>query len=224
MPQGRTGAAALGIALGASKLDIDEVNLELLFGLDANQKGRTTTRGDDLVGVVRRLEHKCEGTLEFFKHGLDEFSEAGTLVGLRVVDVLREDGNSFGVSLGLELVSALLKNKTKGGSVGHNTVVDDSEFGLGVRPERVAVYDGGGTVGSPTSVRNRNPGDKRLGGVDAGFGDALAEASDLADLLEEKHLSGLVAIDTYSRRVVATVFLAGETVAEDLTDRLPVRR
>ncbi len=77
-------------------------------------------------------------------------------------------------------------------------------------------------MGSPTSVCNRDLGDEGLGGVDVGFGDTLAEASDLANLLEEKYLSRLVTIDTNAGRVVATVFLAGETVAEDLTDRLPV--
>lgn len=79
-------------------------------------------------------------------------------------------------------------------------------------------------MSSPTSVRNRNLGDEGLGGIDIGLGDALAEASDLANLLEEKHLSRLVAIYTDSSRIVATIFLTGEPVAEDLTDRLPILR
>lgn len=39
-------------------LDIDKVDLEFLFGLDADEKGRSTSGGDDLVREVGRLEDK----------------------------------------------------------------------------------------------------------------------------------------------------------------------
>ena len=77
-------------------------------------------------------------------------------------------------------------------------------------------------MGSPSSVGNGDLRNEGLGSVDAGFGNLLAQTSYFADLLEEEHLSRLVAIDTNACGVVATVLLAGETIAEDLTDRLPV--
>ena len=86
----------------------------------------------------------------------------------------------------------------------------------------MAVQSGRSAVGGPSGVCNASVRVKDLSEVWFALLNQLLQLGDLADLLEEKHLSGLVAIDTYSRRVVATVFLAGETVAEDLTDRLPV--
>ncbi len=169
-----------------------------------------------------RLEDEREGTLEFLEHGLDEFSEAGALIGLRVVDVLREDSDSLGIRLRFELVPALLKDKTKSSRVRHNTVVNDAEVGVRVGFQRVAVDDGGRAVSRPAGVRNRDLGDEGLAGVDVGLGDALAKASDLADLLEEEHLSGLVAINANSCGVVAAILLTGESVDEDLTNSLPV--
>jgi hypothetical protein len=41
---------------GISKLNIHEVNLELLGGLDTNQKRRTTTSGNNFVREVSALE------------------------------------------------------------------------------------------------------------------------------------------------------------------------
>lgn len=86
----------------------------------------------------------------------------------------------------------------------------------------MAVHDGRRSVGSPASVRDRDLGEEGLGGVDVGLSNALAKAGDLSDLLEEEHLSGLVAVNADARGIVAAVFLAGKPIAEDLTDRLPV--
>jgi len=61
---------------------------------------------------------------------------------------------------------------------------------------------------------------ENLGGVYARAGDALTKASDLANFLEIKHFAGSIAVDTDAGRVVTTVFLAGETVAEDIADFL----
>ena len=77
-------------------------------------------------------------------------------------------------------------------------------------------------MSSPSSVSDGDLRNEGLRSVDAGFGNLLAQASYFADLLEEEHLSRLVTIDTNACGVIATVLLAGETVAEDLTDRLPV--
>lgn len=47
-------------------LDIDKVDLEFLFGLDADEKWRSTSGGDDLVREVGRLEDKGKRSfLEF---------------------------------------------------------------------------------------------------------------------------------------------------------------
>lgn len=46
-----------------AKLDINKVDLELLGGLDTNQKRGTTTGGNNLVGEVDRLEDHGKSTL-----------------------------------------------------------------------------------------------------------------------------------------------------------------
>jgi len=53
-------------------------------------------------------------------------------------------------------------------------------------------------------------------------GDALAKACDLADFLEVVHVAGGVAVDTDAGRVVTTVLLTGETVAEDVANFLAI--
>ena len=72
----------------------------------------------------------------------------------------------------------------------------------------------------PTRVCNRDLRVENLGGVYVRASDALTKASDLADFLEIIHLAGSIAVDTDAGRVVTTVFLAGETVAEDIADFL----
>jgi hypothetical protein len=49
--------------LGGREFDIDEIDLELLFSLDANEERRTATSSDDFVGVVGALEDECERAL-----------------------------------------------------------------------------------------------------------------------------------------------------------------
>lgn len=171
---------------------------------------------------MRRLEDEREGTLKLLQDGLDELREVHALVGLRVVNVLCEDGRRLGVGLALELVAALLEDKTESSCVGDDTIVDDGELRLGVGLERVAVDDGGRSVGRPARVGDRDLGEEGLAGVYIGLGNLLAEASDLADLLEEEHLSRLVTVDTDTGGVVSTVLLTGETIAKDLANRFPV--
>jgi hypothetical protein len=79
-------------------------------------------------------------------------------------------------------------------------------------------------VGRPSRVCDRDLRVENLGGVYARAGDALTKAGDLADFLEIKHFAGNIAVDTDAGRVVTTVFLAGETVAEDIADFLATLR
>lgn len=83
----------------------------------------------------------------------------------------------------------------------------------------MTVNDAGRSVGSPTGVCNRDLRVERLGAVDVGLGDLRSEASDLANLLEEPSLAGLITINTNTCRVVTTVLLASETVAENVANR-----
>jgi len=48
---------------GGREFDIDEIDLEFLFSLDANEERRTATSSDDFVGVVGALEDECERAL-----------------------------------------------------------------------------------------------------------------------------------------------------------------
>jgi hypothetical protein len=63
---------------------------------------------------------------------------------------------------------------------------------------------------------------ENLGSVYVRGGDALAKASNLAYFLEEIYFAWSIAVDTDAGRVVTTVLLAGETVAEDITDFLAI--
>lgn len=164
------------------------------------------------------LEDEREGAFKFGEDRLDEFREGRTVAGLRVIDVLGEDSDCLRISLALELVSALLEDKTEGRGVRDDAVVDDGEVCLGVRLERVAVDDGRRAVCRPAGVRDGDLREEGLARVHVGLCDALAEPCDLADLFEEEHLAGAVAIDTYARGVVAPVLLSGEAPAEDLAD------
>ena len=51
-----TSIKTLTVTFRVGELDIDKVNLQLLLGLDTDQEGRTTTSGDNFVGVVGGLE------------------------------------------------------------------------------------------------------------------------------------------------------------------------
>lgn len=193
--------------VGASDLDVDKVDLELLLRLHTNQQWRTTAGGDDLVGVVARLEDESERALELLQDSLDKLSKADALVGVRVVNVLREDGNGLSVGFALELVPALLKDKAERVRVGDNPVVHDSEVCLRVTLERVAVDDRWWAVRRPTRVGNGHLREEGLRRVQVRLGDLLAKTGHLADLLEEKHLAGLVAINADAGGVVSTVLL-----------------
>ena len=84
----------------------------------------------------------------------------------------------------------------------------------------MAVHDGGRAVGRPSRVCDRDLRVENLGGVYVRAVNALTKACNLANFLEIKHFAGNIAVDTDAGRVVTTVFLAGETVAEDITDFL----
>ena len=102
--------------------------------------------------------------------------------------------------------------------------MDDDELGIGVRAKRVAVDGGGRSVGSPSGVSDGDLGQERPGGVHRRVGDLLAQTSDLSNLLEVVNLALSVSIDANARRIVATVFLTSEAVAEDLTNGFAVLR
>ena len=91
--------------LGGREFNIDEIDLELLFGLDTNEERRTATSSDDFVGVVGALEDECKRALgvgvnvvtmdrlldtylELLQDGLDEVGEGWLLVLVGVPDVL----------------------------------------------------------------------------------------------------------------------------------------
>lgn len=93
-----TSVHCLGIGIRTGKLDVHEINLELLVCLDTNQKWRTTASGDDFVGEMDRLEDKGERTLEFPEDSLDQCRERKTLFGLRVPNIFGK--NSDGLSVG----------------------------------------------------------------------------------------------------------------------------
>lgn len=116
----------------ASEFDINEVDFELLFRLDADKERRATTSGDHFVGVVLRLEDEGEGTLELLENCLDKFSEGDALVRLRVIDIFCQDGDGLRVSFALELIAAVLEDEAKGGGIGDNTIVHDEEIAGGV--------------------------------------------------------------------------------------------
>lgn len=58
-----TRVECLVVILNARELDVNEVDLQLLLGLDANQERRTATSGDDFVGEVNRFEDESERAL-----------------------------------------------------------------------------------------------------------------------------------------------------------------
>jgi hypothetical protein len=61
-----------------------------------------------------------------------------------------------------------------------------------------------------------------FGRVDLCGRNPLAETSDFTDFLEEKDLPRIISIDADASRVVTTIFLAGETIAEDFTNLLAI--
>lgn len=113
-------------------LDIDKVDLHLLLGADADDKGRTLAGGDDLMGVVDGLDQETKGALQLLDDGLDERGEAE--VRVLSVDVLGELRDGLSVGLGLELVALALEQSLQLLVVCDDSVVDDRELPVGVRP------------------------------------------------------------------------------------------
>lgn len=165
-----------------------------------------------------RFEDECEGPFELLEHSLDERGESDALVGLRVVNVFGEDRDRLCVGLGLEHVAPLLEYDPELGRVGDDTIVHDSEFGGGIRSDRMAIPFRWGSMRGPSRMRNADLGYIGLRDIDGGRGDLFAQPNDFADFLEEEDLAGLVAIYGKTSRVVSSVFLACETIAKDLKD------
>lgn len=112
-------------------LNIDEVDLHAALGLDTDDKRRTFSGGDDLMGVVDGLDEETVSTLELLDDSLGQVGEADGRV--LVVDVLGELGNALSVGLGLELETLGLEESLKLLVVGDDTVVDNGELPGGVR-------------------------------------------------------------------------------------------
>lgn len=214
--------AETSLVNGATELDVDEVNLELLLGLDTDQKRRTTSSNDNLAREVDRLEDEREGPLELLDDALDERGEVGLATLGRVVEVLAENGNRLGVSVALKLEASLLENHAEFPEVGDDTVVDDGEFVGRVRSVRVAVQRAWLTVGGPSGVGHTHLGDGDLVKVDGRLIDVLAESGDLADLLENEGVLLGVTVNGNTGRVVTSVFETGETVDKNVNDLLAV--
>jgi hypothetical protein len=115
---------------------------------------------------VNGLEDKGEGALQLLQDSFDQCNERNAFVGLRVPDVFREDSDSFGISVRLELVPASLENLPEGNGVGNNTVVDDDEFIAGTSANGVTVDCRGRSVGGPTCVGNGDLRCEDLGSID----------------------------------------------------------
>lgn len=196
-----------GLAI-LGELNIDEVDLHLLLGLDTNNEGRTLAGSDDLAGEVHALHEKTESALELLDDSLDESGEVEA--GVLIVDVLGQLGNGLSVGLGLEAHSLALEESPQFLVVGDDTVVDDGELPLGVGAVRVAVNPAGGTVGGPSGVCDTGVVVKDLGEVGLLLSNQLLQLGDLADLLVRKDLVLLVAIDGNTCGVVAAVFETGE--------------
>jgi hypothetical protein len=88
----------------------------------------------------------------------------------------------------------------------------------------VTVDDRRRAVSCPSRVCDRDLRVENLGGVYIRAGDTLAKTSNFADFLEKKDFAWSIAVDTDAGRVVTTVLLAGETVAEDITNFFAILR
>jgi hypothetical protein len=203
-----------------SKLDVDEINLEFLIGLDTDQKGRTTASGNNLVGVMNRLENECKRTFELHEHRLDQICEGDPLSGLGIIDILEENSGSLCISVCLEGISPLLEDHAELSSISDDTVVNDDEFRFGIRLDRMAVSLAGGTMGGPSGMGDGNLRKEGLGLVDCSPGNLLFETGDFAYFFEEEDRVFGVTVDGETRGIVSTVFFTGETGAKDLEDVL----
>jgi hypothetical protein len=126
-------------------LNVDEVDLHAALGLDTDNKRRTLSGGDDLMGVVDGLDEKTVSTLELLDDSLGQVGEANGRV--LVVDVLGELGNALSVGLGLELETLGLEESLKLLVVGDDTVVDNGELPVGVRSAFRGLWSAQGVQG-----------------------------------------------------------------------------
>ena len=207
--------AAVGVVL-TSKLNINKVNLQLLVGLYSNEKGRTTTGGDDFIGIVARPEDEGKRTLQFLQDSFHQCGECELLVVMSVVNVFGENSDCLGISLSLKLETALLENEAELCAVGNNTVVDNDEIRVGVGANGMAIDFRWWAMSGPAGMGDGDLGDERLVYIEGRSGDFLAEASDFAYFLEEDHGSWLIAINAKAGGIVASVLLTSETSAENL--------
>jgi hypothetical protein len=113
------------------------------------------------------------------------------------------------------LVSTLLQDLPQLGIVGDDTVVDDDEFGVRIRTNRVAVTFGRGTMGGPSCMRNRNLSDAAFLDIELGSSDLLAKTCNFANFFEIFDRSRLIAIDHEASRVVSTILLTSEASTQD---------
>lgn len=127
----RSGLGGQGVVV-IGVLDVNEVDLHAAGGLDADDQGRTLASGDDLVGVVHRLDEQTVGTLKLKDDRLGEVGEAN--IRVLVVEVLGELGDALGVGLRLELESLGAEESPQLLVVGDDTIVNDGEFPGGVGP------------------------------------------------------------------------------------------
>ena len=201
-----------GLAI-LSVLDIDEVNLHLLGGLDTDDERRTLAGSDNLTGEVHALHEKTESTLQLLDNSLDQAGEVE--VRVLVEDELGQLGNGLSIGLGLEAHALGLQEHPQFLVVGDDTVVDDGELPLGVGAVRVAVNPAGRAVGGPSGVCNTGVVVEDLCEVGLLLLDELLQLGDLADLLVGKDLVLLVAIDGNTGGVVAAVFETGETCGRE---------
>ena len=76
----------------------------------------------------------------------------------------------------------------------------------------------------PSRVCDRDLRVENLGGVYGRAGNTLAKTSNFTNFLEKKDFAWSITVDTDAGRVVTTVLLAGETVAEDITNFFAILR
>lgn len=206
------GLSREGLAV-LSVLDIDEVNLHLLGGLDTDDERRTLTGSDNLTGEVHTLHQKTESTLQLLHDSLDQAGEVE--VRVLVEDELGQLSDGLSVGLGLEAHALGFEEHPQFLVVGDDTVVDDGELPLGVGAVRVAVDPAGRAVGGPSGVCNTGVVVEDLSEVGLLLLDELLQLGDLANFLEGEDLVLLVAIDGDTGGVVAAVFETGETCGRE---------
>lgn len=95
------------IIIGVPNLNINEIDLEFAIRLDTDQQWGTSSSSDEFIGEMNGFETKCERTFEFLDDGLDEFVETESFGRLSVPDVFTQDGDGFGIGIGVERVVSL---------------------------------------------------------------------------------------------------------------------